>query len=200
MLLEKLTGVKDLYKCDCGAVKEINRYNVANGKVASCGCLKKKMLAKKNKERSKHGMTGTTLFIVWDSMRKRASANRKGSKKARDNYFNRGIEVCKQWDNDFLSFYNWAISNGYKSGLQIDRIDNQKGYYPENCRFVSSHVNNMNKRNNLNEKKVKEAEELLKTGVSIAEISKITGLKYSGIYQRLTGRRGLEKITAMVKK
>ncbi len=64
------------------------------------------------------------------------------------NYGGRGITVCKAWRN-FDNFAKWAFSNGFKEGLEIDRIDNDKGYCPENCRFVSRAKNQRNKRNNI---------------------------------------------------
>lgn len=65
-----------------------------------------------------------------------------------EHYGARGIEVCKEWREDKLAFNNWAVSNGYRDGLTIDRIDNDKGYYPENCRWVTKHFNFTHKRCN----------------------------------------------------
>lgn len=59
----------------------------------------------------------------------------------------RGIRVCDEWDNSFTSFNDWAISNGYRKGLEIDRIDNDQGYSPSNCRWTTRVVNANNKRN-----------------------------------------------------
>lgn len=61
-------------------------------------------------------------------------------------YGGRGIRVCEEWKRSFDSFRAWAARNGYQSGLQIDRIDNDKGYCPANCRFVTSQENQRNKR------------------------------------------------------
>ena len=63
------------------------------------------------------------------------------------NYGGRGIKVCDEWKNDFNSFYEWAVHNGYASYLSIDRIDNDGDYCPENCRWVSQRVQNNNKGN-----------------------------------------------------
>jgi len=53
------------------------------------------------------------------------------------NYGFKGIIVCEQWKIDRVKFFEWALSNGYKQGLTIDRIDHNFGYNPDNCRFVS---------------------------------------------------------------
>ena len=63
-------------------------------------------------------------------------------------YGGRGITVCKEWIDDFINFRDWAYKNGYREDLTLDRIDNNKEYYPENCRWVSMVVQENNKRNN----------------------------------------------------
>lgn len=64
-------------------------------------------------------------------------------------YGKRGIKVCDEWKNDCCNFYKWAKNNGYKAGLQLDRIDNNGNYEPNNCRWVSARENSLNKRNTL---------------------------------------------------
>ena len=65
------------------------------------------------------------------------------------NYGDRGIIVCNEWLNDKEAFYKWALENGYKQNLQIDRKDCNGNYCPENCHFVTSRENNNNRRNNI---------------------------------------------------
>jgi hypothetical protein len=62
-------------------------------------------------------------------------------------YQGRNITVCDEWDKDFMSFYNWSMANGYSENLTIDRIDNDKGYCPENCRWITNAEQQLNKRN-----------------------------------------------------
>jgi hypothetical protein len=89
----------------------------------------------------KHGMSKTKIYHVWLSMRERCS---KKSNKSYKNYGEKGIKVCKEWDDNFMVFYDFAISNGYKDGLTIDRINSNKGYEPSNCRFITTKEQNRN--------------------------------------------------------
>lgn len=83
------------------------------------------------------------LYGMWQSMKARCeNPNRPKFK----DYGNRGIEVCEEW-HDAGEFAKWAFANGYKKGLQIDRIDNNAGYSPDNCRFVTPKQNSRNRRN-----------------------------------------------------
>lgn len=84
----------------------------------------------------------TKLYLVWKSIKNRCLNIKNPDYK---NYGDRGISLCSNW-LIFDNFYDWAISNDYKEGLEIDRKDNNKGYYPENCRFVNRQVNQFNKR------------------------------------------------------
>lgn len=88
----------------------------------------------------KHGMYATKIYAVWNSMRTRCkNLNEK-------NYAGRGISIQHDWQKSFIPFMYWALNNGYKEGLEIDRIDNDKGYYEWNCRFVNRSLNGRNTR------------------------------------------------------
>lgn len=100
--------------------------------------------SRKGEPRYKHGMDGTRLYKCWIGLKARCNnPNDKDYK----NYGGRGILVCEEWLNDFVSFMNWSMLSGYTDDLTIDRIDNNKGYSPDNCRFVTVTVNNRNRRN-----------------------------------------------------
>ena len=129
-------------KCDCGNIAVIEGTAVKNGRTCSCGCLQKESAKKR---RTTHGMTKTKLFNVWNTMKQRCSnPNSKNYKR----YGARGIFVCEEWKNDFASFMKWSLSHGYKDGLSIDRIDGEKGYSPDNCRWVDVYVQSNNRSNN----------------------------------------------------
>ena len=82
-------------------------------------------------------------YILLGNMKKRCYS------KSNDNYGRYGsigVTICKEWLNDTQLFIDWCRANGYKKGLQIDRIDNNRGYSPENCRFVTRSENQQNTR------------------------------------------------------
>lgn len=135
-----------LCQCDCGNTKVIVGNSLINKVTTSCGCY--------NKEHSKnihtkHSMSYSKLYKVWQGMKTRCyNPNFMYYK----NYGGRNITICDNWLNDFSAFYEWAINNGYKEGLTIDRINNNGNYEPNNCRWVTRAEQNRNKRYNKRKK------------------------------------------------
>ena len=97
-----------------------------------------------NKNHYIHGLRKTRLYRIWSNIKTRC-INQNDSHFER--YGKRGITVCEEWKNDFKTFYDWAINNGYSDKLTIDRIDNNGNYEPSICRWVTVKEQNQNKRN-----------------------------------------------------
>lgn len=139
-----------LCECDCGNKKDVCASELKNGHTISCGCFHKEMVGNLNR---KHGLANKCgrIYDVWKSIKYRCN---NPNNKSYKNYGGRGIRVCDEWQNDFMSFYNWAISSGYKEEklpnglnlLTIDRINNDGNYEPSNCRWVTNAENAKNKK------------------------------------------------------
>lgn len=162
-------------RCDCGNITTALTSSLISGNTRSCGCLHKETFSAK-----KHGKRNTRLYRIWYHMRERC--NNKNAAHYSD-YGGRGITVCKDWDSGFQPFYEWATSNGYKDGLTIDRVDNNKGYSPDNCRWATYNEQARNKRNNLN---------ITYNGKTqtLKEWANELGIRYTTLWQRLY-KRGL---------
>ena len=96
-----------------------------------------------NNPNARHGFKGTRLEMTGKNMVQRCTNPKNIAYK---NYGWRGITVCDQWLHDRKSFFQWAVDSGYSDTLELDRIDNDKGYFPSNCRWVDKHTQNANRR------------------------------------------------------
>lgn len=174
-----------LCECDCGTQTIVFAENLLSGHTKSCGCLKREIIA--GGAHKTHGLSGTRIYRIWKGMRKRCN-NPNDSNYSK--YGGRGIKVCPEWDSDFLSFYYWAMENGYDDSLSIDRIDNNGGYFPSNCQWENETRQANNRRNN---RIVTIGEE----SHSIVEWSKIVGISTALIYKRI--RDGTTEAEAIMK-
>lgn len=136
-------------RCDCGNIRVIKASYLSRGKTKSCGCLweetKRKGREKARLLKRKHGLSGTRLYNIWKNAISRCNDS---SDPKYASYGARGITFYEPWIEHFEYFFEWAMRNGYSDGLQIDRIDNEKGYSPDNCRWVTQTENANNKRTN----------------------------------------------------
>lgn len=166
--------------CDCGRETIVPTNSLKNAK--SCGCLIVERTIERN---TRHGAAKTKLYQVWGSMKQRCcNPNAKSYK----NYGGRGITLCDEW-MEFSAFQQWAKANGYAEGLEIDRIDNDKGYSPDNCRFVTRKQNCRNRRDNRHIEAGGERH-------TISEWADITGIPAKALQHRLC--RGWSDVEAVI--
>lgn len=158
--------------CDCGNTTTVIGSNLKNGNTKSCGCLHKK-----------HGMARSRIYKIWINMKSRCyNINTKSYK----DYGRKGIRVCSEWKNDFKNFYDWAIVNGYKDNLTIDRINVNENYKPSNCRWV-------NKKEQANNTTRNHYIELNGEKHTLQQWSEKTKIKSSTIRERLKRGWTIEK-------
>lgn len=156
--------------CDCGNTKVVKSGLLISGKTRSCGCL-----AVNNFNQTTHGKSCTKLYGVWSTMKSRCNNTNTEHYK---NYGARGIKVCEEWERDFQAFYDWAYANGYQDGLTIDRIDVNKGYEPDNCRWATMKKQSNNRVTNIY---------FTHNGKThtLAEWADETGIKYGTLWYRI---------------
>lgn len=147
-----------LYQCSCGKVCELKIYRVNSGNTKSCGCLQKE-------NSKKHGLRNHPLYIVWLNMRQRCN-NPKVECYPR--YGGRGIKVCDRW-NKFINFYNDVIE-GYQPGYELDRVENDKGYSPDNFQWLEHKLNGQ--KRDYCKLNLKKAEEIRSSTLPVSELSK----------------------------
>ncbi|MDP4117691.1 MAG: AP2 domain-containing protein [Bacillota bacterium] len=129
-------------RCDCGNVVTVKGYLLRSGNTKSCGCSRKETL---RNLMSTHGKSKTRLYQIWCGMKKRCN---NPSSSIYKHYGGRGIKVCKEWEDNFEAFYEWASRNGYADYLSIDRINVNLGYSPENCKWATEKEQKNNMRSN----------------------------------------------------
>ena len=177
-----------LCQCDCGTIAEVRGTGLSSGHTKSCGCLHKEIVSKISIDSRYYKKEYDRLRTVYFGIKNRCY------NKNTNNYYRygaKGITMCEEWKNNGLAFCEWAIANGYNPNAKrgectLDRIDNNKGYSPDNCRWITNKEQCRNKRNTIkftinNETK------------SLKEWCEIYNIKYSLAYYRLKRGWTLQK-------
>lgn len=128
--------------CDCGNTTKTRLRYVISGNTNTCGCEGSMKKLINGEYTTKHNLSKSRIYNIWIKIKNRCFNPKNVAYK---DYGGRGITMCSEWFNDFESFNNWSIKNGYTNKLQIDRIDNNGNYDPSNCRWVTEEIN-ANKR------------------------------------------------------
>ena len=136
----------------------------------------------------KHGLAihgkRSSLYLSWQNMKQRCSNPKHPKYK---NYGRRGIKVCEEW-NIANGFISWALSNNWREGLTIDRIDYDKGYCPENCRWVSREDNSRRKHTTkITNTQAMEIRKKFSEGNSLANLGKEYGCTEGNIWWIVKG-------------
>lgn len=173
-------------RCDCGQIDRVES-SISQGRLQMCKACSVDVLRKRF---FTNGLTHSRIYNVWRNIKRRCNDKRSISYK---HYGARGISVCNEWKNSFVKFYDWAMANGYKQGLTIDRIDSNKDYCPENCRWVDF----LTQQNNKNDNKKLTFNGTTKT---MSEWARLLGIKYVTLKTRIRNGWSVEKaLTTPVK-
>lgn len=182
-------------ECSCGNIVEIIKYKLVQKykPVQSCGCLR---LEKVHERKTRHGESGgaiigkrNRLYRIWSNMKSRCYNHRVRSYA---DYGAKGIIVCDEWLNSYEDFRDWALSNGYQDNLTIDRIESNKNYCPENCRWITLRDNSVRAHEKACWGRNIETNEYVRF-VNIRNFAKERGLSYSCIDRVLHGRNKTHK-------
>jgi hypothetical protein len=131
-----------LCRCDCGVEKIVGGQALRDGAIKSCGCFHRDEMTERL---TTHGKTKTRIYRIYNNIIARCY---KPTNTRYSVYGGRGISVCEEWRNSFQAFCDWAMTNGYRDDLTIDRINNDGNYEPSNCRWIGNKDQQSNRSDN----------------------------------------------------
>ena len=172
-------GHNSKWDCECllcGSITVVTRPNLRSGNTTDCGCQR---IEKIKEAVTKHGEVDAPIYKRWSGMRSRVKDGNKL-------YLSRGITVCEEWD-EYEAFRDWALDNGFQEHLELDRINNDEGYSPDNCRWIT-HEENCNNRSRSG-KQFSVTNNLGESFASLAEAASSVGLSPSTISRAIKGRK-----------
>lgn len=188
-VLERASNTQDgkarwLCQCDCGRKTVVAAADLKKKRncTKSCGCMSKQLIGESNKT---HGMSHHPAFGVWHSMKQRCGDP---NHPAYHNYGGRGIKVCPEWEHSFEQFW-MDMGPTYRGGMELDRVDNNRGYDPQNCRWVTRKKNARNRRTN-------RVIESIYGPMAVSELSEKTGIGETTLLYRLDHGWPIESLCA----
>lgn len=191
VILENLEGEYWWCRCDCGREEVYTSSELKNRKTCSKTCKYYRCGGGKAiKHGDRSGGLRTRLYRIWGGMVERCEC---GTSERYNDYGGRNIRVCKEWRQDYSAFKKWALENGYKENLTIDRIDNDGDYCPENCRWATYKEQGNNRRNNI----VVEVGDAKKT---LSQLSEEFGIKRDTLRTRYEKCHDIDYILRPVRK
>lgn len=161
--------------CECGNTHIVRTDSLTGGKVQSCGCLHKEQAIENVKVNHTHKDTGSRLYSIWTGIKRRCYNT---NDKSYERYGARGIVMCSEWKESYQAFKDWSLDNGYDESLTIDRIDNNKGYEPNNCRWTTIAEQCRNRRTNV-----------IIDGMCAKDYSELNNLNYKSLVRKIKKSR-----------
>ena len=158
--------------CDCGNICIVRGYHLTLGKIKSCGCLQKEQ----RHNHLQHGMSHSPIYEIWHTIKQRCL---NPNNKSYQYYGERGISIYTEWVENFQVFYDYVsqLPHFGEKGYSLDRIDNEKGYEPDNLRWATRKEQNCNQRRTI-------YVEYNGESITLVEASKISGIDYHTLFYR----------------